>query len=138
MGGHHKFVASDYDLVQKPANADYYNAVGDSATGTYPTHVHYAQVKTNNGQQSLSNTHTTAETTVHAKPGVIASYSNGYDEGLSGWKTTDTNVASNYAMTHSAGDRYNGGVHVAQGLSNDAYYAKHSKTRFSVNAEGDY
>tara|TARA_B100000780_G_C20873161_1_gene347288 strand:- start:371 stop:562 length:192 start_codon:yes stop_codon:yes gene_type:complete len=48
------------------------------------------------------------------------------------WKTTDTNTASNWAMSHGAAARYNGGVHVAQGLTNQDFAAKFATTKYSI------
>merc|ERR1712164_121366 len=103
--GNYRYEAADYAKVQKAKNPDYYTPVGSG--GTYPTHVHYKTATTNNGQET-HHTHTTLSTASDMRPGVTATYTNGYDEGTAGWKATDTNTASNYAMTHGAAAKYNG------------------------------
>ena len=54
------------------------------------------------------------------------------DDDTATWKTTDTNTASNWAMPHGAAARYNGGVHVAQGLTNQDFAAKFATTKYSI------
>ena len=39
---------------------------------------------------------------------------------------------SNWAMPHGAAARYNGGVHVAQGLTNQDFAAKFATTKYSI------
>ena len=55
-----------------------------------------------------------------------------YEQDTATWKTTDTNTASNWAMPHGAAARYNGGVHVAQGLTNQDFAAKFATTKYSI------
>ena len=55
-----------------------------------------------------------------------------HEQDTATWKTTDTNTASNWAMPHGAAARYNGGVHVAQGLTNQDFAAKFATTKYSI------
>jgi len=129
--GHSKYVAADYAAVQKAKNPDFYTPVGGG--GSYPTATsgtsHYDTNPVNNGQET--ETHTTHETTNTLRPGITATYHNGYDHDVA-WKATDTNTASNYAMTPTAAALYNGGVHVAQGMTNAEYAATHSHTNYAL------
>ena len=57
-----------------------------------------------------------------------------HEQATATWKTTDTNTASNWAMPHGAAARYNGGVHVAQGLTNQDFAAqvRHHEVLYSI------
>jgi len=132
--------AADYAKLQKPANPEYYAPIGAGGADTgggYPTAVHYTQRAVNNGQRTAANAYTTVETATDTRPGVTAHYQNG-EEVSATWKASDTNTKSNYAMAHGAAAKYNGGVHVVQGLTNADYFAKNARTRFDVRGTGDY
>ena len=68
---------------------------------------------------------------VSAHAGAMA-HTNLHEQDTATWKTTDTNTASNWAMPHGAAARYNGGVHVAQGLTNQDFAAKFATTKYSI------
>ena len=123
---------SDYAALPTVKNPDYYTA--DSSTPMKPATAHYDSLPSKvalKGNGQMAQEHTTTETTTFMKPGVTAHYKNGYDHDVT-WKASDTNKASNYAMSHTEADKWNGGVHMAQGLSNTDYFGKYSATKYSL------